>query len=67
MMSRNVRFSRSRDAISQLVKSLVNRVVKCGKDAGKVGGKVLVLTGSGSLRRIFFSEYFTPGAVNHET
>ena len=38
----------------RVVKSLVNSVVKCGKEAGKVGGKVLVLPGGGSLRRIFF-------------
>ncbi len=67
MMSRNVRFSRSGDTISQLVKSLVNRVVKCGKEAGNVGGKVPVLLGRGSLRRIFSSKYFASSAVSHET
>ena len=38
----------------RVVKSLVNSVVKCGKDAGKVGGKLPVLPGQGSLRRISF-------------
>ena len=38
----------------QVARSLVNTVVKCGKEAGKVGGKVQVLPGGGSLRRIFF-------------
>ena len=46
--------SSPRASISLVVKSLVNSVVKCGKEAGKVGGKVLVLPGGGSLRRIFF-------------
>ena len=53
--------------ISRVVKSLVNSVVKCGKDPGKVGGKVPVLTGIGSLRRKFFQKYFTASEVNHET
>ncbi len=39
---------------SGLVKSLVISVVKCGKEAGKVP----VLRGEGSLRRIFFLEIF---------
>ncbi len=51
----------------QVVRSLVNMVVKCGKEAGKVGGKVLVLPGGGSLRRIFFQKYFSTSAVNDET
>lgn len=41
--------------ISRVVKSLVNSVVRCGKEAGKVGGKLPVLPGEGSLRGIFFS------------
>ena len=49
------------------VKSLVNSMVKCGKEAGKVGGKVPVLTVRGSLRRIFFAKYFSTSAVNDET
>ena len=53
--------------ISQVVKSLVNSVVKCGKEPGNVGGKVLVLSGRGSLRRIFFSKYFSTSAVQDET
>ena len=40
-------------SISRVVKSLVNSVVKCGKEPGQVGGKVSVLIGRGSLRRIF--------------
>ena len=67
MMSRNVRFSRSGDPISQLVKSLVNRVVKCGKEPGNVGGKVPVLLGKGSLRRIFFWKYFATRSADNET
>ena len=50
-----------------VVRSLVNMVVKCGKEAGKVGGKMLVLPGGGSLRRIFFSKYFSTSSVNDET
>ena len=42
----------------QVVRSLVNMVVKCGKEAGKVGGKVTVLTVRGSLRRIFSRNIF---------
>ena len=53
--------------ISQVVKSLVNSVVKCGKEPGKVGGKVPVLPGQGSLRRIFFWKYFTTLSVYDET
>ena len=42
----------------QVVKSPVNSLVKCGKETGKVGGKVPFLPGQGSLRRNFFLEIF---------
>ena len=51
----------------QVVKCLVRSVVKCGKEGGKVGGKVPVLPGQGSLRRIFFWKYFTTLSVYDET
>ena len=58
--------SSPRASISLVVKSLVNLVVKCGKEPGKVGGKVPVLPGDASLRRIFL-KYFTTRPVYNET